>query len=146
MQTRGMQAATRSQDRKNGRERDSALVSPERTPARHCLCFSISEFRMLRSSEGLAHHSEADVDHPMNRPAWNQMSTSLSLAGHTRMSRGKGSACQCRRQGFHPWVRRIPRRRKRQPTPAFSPAESHGKKPGGLQSIRLQRVRMTDSS
>ena len=45
MQTRGMQAATRSQDRKKGRERDSALVSPERTLARHCLCFSISDLQ-----------------------------------------------------------------------------------------------------
>ena len=42
---RGKQAATRSQDRKKGRERDSALVSPERTPARHCLCFSISDLQ-----------------------------------------------------------------------------------------------------
>ena len=36
---------------------------------------------------------------------------------------------QCRRLGrcrFHPWVRKIPWRRKWQPTPVFSPGESHG--------------------
>ena len=31
--------------------------------------------------------------------------------------RGKESACQCRRHGFYPWVRKIPWRRKWQPTP-----------------------------
>ena len=39
---------------------------------------------------------------------------------------GKESTCQCRRQGFHPWVRKIPWRRKWQPTPVFLPGESHG--------------------
>ena len=33
---------------------------------------------------------------------------------------GKGSACQCR---FDPWVRKIPGRRKWQPTPVFLPGE-----------------------
>ena len=32
---------------------------------------------------------------------------------------------QCRRPGFNPWVRRIPWRRKLQPTPVFLPGESH---------------------
>ena len=31
---------------------------------------------------------------------------------------------QCRRCGFNPWVRKIPRRRKQQPIPAFLPGES----------------------
>ena len=34
---------------------------------------------------------------------------------------GKESACQCRRRGFDPWVRKIPRRRKWQPTSVFLP-------------------------
>ena len=38
---------------------------------------------------------------------------------------GKESSCQCRRCGFHPWVRKIPWRRKWQPTPVFLPGESH---------------------
>ena len=38
---------------------------------------------------------------------------------------------QCRRQrrhGFDPWVRKIPCRKKWQPTPVFSPGESHGRR------------------
>ena len=34
---------------------------------------------------------------------------------------------QCRRCGFHPWVRKIPWRRAKQPTPVFFAGESHGK-------------------
>ena len=44
-ESQGQEAATRSQDRKKCRERDSALVSPERTPARHWLCFNISDLQ-----------------------------------------------------------------------------------------------------
>ena len=33
----------------------------------------------------------------------------------------KKSACQRRRQGFHPWVGKIPWERKQQPTPLFLP-------------------------
>ena len=35
---------------------------------------------------------------------------------------------QCRRQGFNPWVRKIPWRKKWQPTPVFLPELSHGKR------------------
>ena len=41
---------------------------------------------------------------------------------------GKESACQCRRckrLGFHPWVWKIPWRRKQQPAPVFLPGKSH---------------------
>ena len=44
---------------------------------------------------------------------------------------GKESACQCRRckrQGFNPWVGKIPQRRAWQPTPVFLPEESHGQR------------------
>ena len=43
---------------------------------------------------------------------------------------GKES-CQCRRCkrcGFDPWVRKIPWRRKWQPTPIFLPRKSHGQR------------------
>ena len=46
----------------------------------------------------------------------------------------KTSACnaevhlQCRRHGFDPWVRKIPGRRKWQPTPVFLPGKSHGQR------------------
>ena len=38
---------------------------------------------------------------------------------------------KCRRHkrlGFDPWVGKIPRRRKRQPTPVFLPGKSHGQR------------------
>ena len=47
-----------------------------------------------------------------------------------------------RRPEFYPGVRKIPWRRKQQPTPVFSPEKSHGQEdPGGLQSMASQRVR-----
>ena len=42
----------------------------------------------------------------------------------------KEPVCQCRRWErfwFHPWARKIPWRRKWQPTPVFLPGESHGR-------------------
>ena len=47
---------------------------------------------------------------------------------------------QCRRPRFDPWVGRIPRRRKWQPTLVFLSEKSHGQEPGRLQSMGLQRV------
>ena len=44
---------------------------------------------------------------------------------------GKEPSCQCRRHKRHrsdPWVGKIPRRRKQQPTPVFLPGESHGQR------------------
>ena len=44
---------------------------------------------------------------------------------------GKEPACQSRRHErcrFHPWVGKIPQRRKRHPTPVFLPGESHGQR------------------
>jgi len=41
----------------------------------------------------------------------------------------KSRVClQCRRPRFDPWVRKIPWRRKWQPTPVFLPGESHGQR------------------
>ena len=37
----------------------------------------------------------------------------------------KELACHCRRHGVSPWVRKIPCRRKWQPTPVFLPGKSH---------------------
>ena len=41
---------------------------------------------------------------------------------------GKESACQCRRHGFEPWIRKIRWRRKRQSTIVFLPGEFHGER------------------
>ena len=43
----------------------------------------------------------------------------------------KESTCQCRRLkicGLDPWVRKIPWRRKWQPTPVLLPGEAHGQR------------------
>ena len=37
----------------------------------------------------------------------------------------KESACQCRRRGFNPWIKKIPWRKKWQPIPVFLPGKSH---------------------
>jgi len=41
---------------------------------------------------------------------------------------GEESACQCRRCGFDPWVRKIPWRRKWQPILVFLLEKSHGQR------------------
>ena len=56
---------------------------------------------------------------------------------------GEDPACQCRRpmrSGLDPWVRKIPWRRKWQPTPDLLPGELWTEKPGGLQCTGQQRV------
>ena len=45
--------------------------------------------------------------------------------GLPRWLSGTESACECRRCGFDPWVQKIPRRKKWQPTPVFLPGEFH---------------------
>ena len=41
---------------------------------------------------------------------------------------GKEFACQCRRHRFEPWVRKIPWKRKWQPTPVFLSRKFHGQR------------------
>ena len=41
---------------------------------------------------------------------------------------GKEPACQCRRHRLSPWVRKVPWRRRCQPTPIFLPGKSHGQR------------------
>ena len=43
-------------------------------------------------------------------------------------SDGKASCLQCGRPGFYPWVGKILRRRKWQPTPVLLPGKSHGQR------------------
>ena len=45
---------------------------------------------------------------------------------HPWWLRGLSVSLQCGRPGFDPWIRKIPWRRKWQPTPVFLPGESHG--------------------
>ena len=52
-------------------------------------------------------------------------------SGLSSSANGKGPTWQCRRlkrHGFSPWVRKIPSRRKWQPTSLLLPGESHGQR------------------
>ena len=59
---------------------------------------------------------------------------------------GKDSVYQLRRCGFYPWVRKIPWRRKCQPTPVFWPGKSNEQKslvgysPWGCKGVRRDLV------
>ena len=57
---------------------------------------------------------------------------SIQIGGLPWWLSGKESACQCRKLRFDSWFRKIPWRRKWQPTPVFLPGKSHGQK--GLES------------
>ena len=53
---------------------------------------------------------------------------------------GKESTCQCRRYEFNPWARKIPWRRKGQPTPLFLPRKiPWTQEYNGLQSMRSNK-------
>ena len=54
--------------------------------------------------------------------------TSVSIKVFPGGSDSKESPCQCRRHGFDPWVRKIPWRRKWQPTPGFLYGEPPGQR------------------
>ena len=52
----------------------------------------------------------------------------LPSTGLPRWFSSKQSACWWRRHRFNPWIRKIPWRRKGQPTPVFLPGKSHGQR------------------
>ena len=59
-----------------------------------------------------------------------------SFEGFPGGASGKEPTCQCRRhkrQGFDPWVGKIPWRRTWQSTPLFLPRESHGQRTHGME-------------
>ena len=59
------------------------------------------------------------------------LSLFLKNNSYFRWCSGKESTCQCRRCkrcGFNPWVRKIPWRRKWQPTSVFLPGKPHGQR------------------
>ena len=68
------------------------------------------------------------------------MTLTLSFPGG---SDGKGSACNARDPGSIPGWGKIPRRRKRQPTPVFLPGESHGQSLAGYSPLGHRESDMT---
>ena len=67
----------------------------------------------------------------------------ICLLGFPGGISGKESAYQCRRhrrRGFNLWVRKIPWRKKWQPTPVFLPGESHGQRDRGAWQATANRI------
>ena len=63
----------------------------------------------------------------------------VPLCGLLGGASGREPACQCwrlKRRRVNPWVRKIPWRRKGQPTPVFVPGKSHGQGFMGSQRVR----------
>ena len=56
------------------------------------------------------------------------LEASKCILGLPRWLSDKEFACQCKRHGFDPWVKKVPWRRKWQPIPVFLPGKSHGQR------------------
>ena len=67
---------------------------------------------------------------PWCRKDWGQLiyRMSVQIKGLPWWISGKDPVCQCRRWRFDPWVRKIPQKRKWQPTPVFLPGKSQGQR------------------
>ena len=61
-------------------------------------------------------------------PHFRQLSAILGFPVDTVVKNPPPNAGDGRRYGFEPWARKIPRRKKRQPTPVFFPGKSHGQR------------------
>ena len=83
-----------------------------------------------RSREGPAwSHRESDRTEQLSLSlgiSMKEMNTLRETQGLPWWFRGQSVCPQCGGPGFDPWVRKIPWRRKWQPTPVFLPGESHG--------------------
>ena len=83
------------------------------------VCFSISETLLWQKDLSLTASSLC-----LNSGNKNQ-ETPNGLLWWSRLYR---TWLQCGRPGFYPWIRKIPWRRKQQPTPVFLSGESHGQR------------------
>ena len=82
----------------------------------HLSTLLIFSFTDICSLVNLFIHSSVFIEYLS--PSW----------GFPRRLSGKESACQSRRCGFDPWVRKIPWRRKWQPTPVLVPGKPHAQR------------------
>ena len=92
--------------------------------------YSLREKERLSSLVSPSIHLSVSTTVTLTGKAWPQI---YSPPSSTRGFPGgwlstKESACQCGRLGFYPRVRKIPQRRKRQPTPVCLPGKSHGQR------------------
>ena len=73
----------------------------------------------------------------------------IELSGLPWLLSDEEPACQFRRRGFDPWVRKIPWRRKWQPIPVFLPKKFHGQSglvnysPWGCKRVRYDLATST---
>ena len=89
-------------------------------------CFShVCLWRFSRQDYrgGLPCAHPGDLPNPEIEPT--PLGTPLPRHPPAKWLSGKESTCRFRRHGFNPWVRRMPWRRKWQPTPVFLPGKSH---------------------
>ena len=81
-----------------------------------------------------------------------QIPTQLPKYGLLWWLSDKESTCQCRKLRLDPWVRKIPWKRKWQPTPVFLPGKSYGKRslvsysPWGCKRVKHNLMTTTTSS
>ena len=73
------------------------------------------------------------LENSMDRGAWQSMGSQRvwqdwNNSTHTWWLSGKDFSCQCKRRGLSPWVRKIPCRRKWQPTLVFLLGKFHGQR------------------
>ena len=112
---------------------------PNWTELKACLVVTIGEAILLPSSgwrsvmllniPQCTQHSplqQSHLDQNLNSVKFGKLS--IGLKGLPKCLNGKESICQCRRCRFDPWVKKIPWRRKWQPTPLFLPGISHGQR------------------
>ena len=80
---------------------------------------------LLHCKRNLYHLSQQEARLSLEVPLY---LNNISFWGFPGGASGKESACQSRRHRFNPWVRKIPWKRKWQPTPVFLLGESHGQR------------------
>ena len=93
-------------------------------------CKNLFSDKAAGFSVGEISHDHRIRETPSSMIPWDVM---WCLSKHFKLSGpgGKGPTHQCRRHkrhGFHPWVGKIPWRRKWQPTAVFLPEGSHGQR------------------
>ena len=107
----------------------------QRGPSPYCVTVFMTEWRwaVCRWATGTGLVGVNHLALP-SKVAWGSVCHGVTPGRHVTVqpsegfpggSSGKESSGQCRRHGFHPWVRKNSWRRRWQPTPVFLPGKSH---------------------
>ena len=107
----------------------------QRGPSPYCVTVFMTEWRwaISRWATGTGLVGVNHLALP-SRVAWGSVCHGVAPGRHVTVqpsegfpggTSGKESSGQCRRRGFHPWVRKNSWRRRRQPTPVFLPEKPH---------------------